>query len=101
MDAVDRLIKHLDGTKTLAIEFSKDNIEDTMIFATDAAYADNRDRKSSEGYIMRMFGGVVDWKATKQKTVTTYIDYRSRAIIFEQRRERDILVDKTLQRNST
>ena len=71
MDAVDRLIKHLDGTKTLAIEFSKENIRDSIIFATDAAYADNQDRKSSEGYVMKMFGGMVDWKATKQKTVTT------------------------------
>ena len=71
IDAVDRLIKHLDGTKTLAIEFSIDYLDDSVIFATDAAFADNRDRKSSEGYIMKMFGGVVDWKACKQRTVTT------------------------------
>lgn len=71
IDAVDRLIKHLDGTKTLAIEFSVDNLDESVIFATDAAFADNRDRKSSEGYVMKMFGGVVDWKACKQKTVTT------------------------------
>jgi hypothetical protein len=69
-NAVDRLIKHFDGIKTLAIEFSIDNLDESVIFATDAAFADNRDRKSSEGYVMKMFGGVVDWKACKQ-TVTT------------------------------
>ena len=42
-----------------------------MIFTTDAIYTDNPDRKSSEGYVMKMFGGIVDWKARKQKTVTT------------------------------
>jgi hypothetical protein len=70
-DAADRAIKYLDGTKTLAIEYSVENMKDTVMFATDAAYADNPDRKSSEGYVMKMFGGVVDWKAGKQKTVTT------------------------------
>jgi len=60
-------------TKDLAIEYSFDRINDNVIFATDAAFADNPDRKSSEGYIMRMFGGIVDWKACKQKIVTTSI----------------------------
>ena len=34
--------------------------------------SDNPDRKSSEGYVMKMFGGIIDWKACKQKTVTTF-----------------------------
>ena len=71
VDAVDRVIKHMRDTKNLAIEYSFDSINDNVIFATDAAFADNPDRKSSEGYVMKMFGGIVDWKACKQKTVTT------------------------------
>jgi hypothetical protein len=71
LDNADRVIKHLDKTRTLAIEYSIDNLNESFIFATDAAYADNADRKSSEGYVFKMFGGVVDWKARKQKTVTT------------------------------
>jgi hypothetical protein len=47
-NAVDRLIKHFDGTKTLAIEFSIDNLAESVIFATDAAFADNRDRKRQD-----------------------------------------------------
>jgi hypothetical protein len=33
--------------------------------ASDAAYADNPDRKSSKGYIFSLFGGPIDWKAGK------------------------------------
>ncbi len=29
------------------------------------------DRKSSQGYIMLLFGGLIAWKANKQDTVTT------------------------------
>ncbi|KOS36072.1 hypothetical protein ACN38_g13245 [Penicillium nordicum] len=40
-------------------------------FASDALFGDNKDRKSSEGYICKLYGGPIDWKASKQKTVTT------------------------------
>jgi hypothetical protein len=39
--------------------------------ASNAAYADNLDCKSSKGYIFSLFGGPINWKAGKQKTVTT------------------------------
>ena len=29
------------------------------------------DRKSSQGYIMTLFGGAIGWRANKQNTVTT------------------------------
>jgi transposase InsO family protein len=69
MDAADRLISYLFGTRTLAIEYSPDG--SNCEFSSDAAFADNEGRKSSEGYLFKMFGGAVDWRATKQKTVTT------------------------------
>jgi transposase InsO family protein len=68
-DAADRLIQYLYGTRHLAIEFSSGS--DTILCASDASFADNVDRKSSEGYLFKLFGGPVDWRATKQKTVTT------------------------------
>ena len=40
-------------------------------FASDASFGDNRDRKSSEGYICKLCGGPIDWKASGRKTVTT------------------------------
>jgi hypothetical protein len=38
---------------------------------SDAAFADNIDRKSSDGYLFSLYGGPIDWKASKQTTVTT------------------------------
>ena len=44
----------------------------SFICASDASFGDNTiDRKSSQGYIMKLFGGPVAWRANKQDTVTT------------------------------
>jgi len=43
-----------------------------MTTASDASFADNSvDRKSSQGFLIQLFGGSVDWRANKQDTVTT------------------------------
>ena len=40
--------------------------------ASDASFGDNSiDRKSSQAYTMKLFGGLVGWRANKQDTVTT------------------------------
>jgi hypothetical protein len=71
-EAVDKAISYLYGTRTLAIEYSVDNTSSKVFTcASDAAFGDNPDRKSSQGYLFKLFGGPVDWKAGKQKTVTT------------------------------
>lgn len=45
---------------------------DTLDVASDASFADNTlDRKSSQGYVIKLFGGLIAWKANKQDTVTT------------------------------
>jgi hypothetical protein len=44
---------------------------ESVELASDASFADNKDRRSSAGYICQVYGGPVDWKATKQPTVTT------------------------------
>ena len=37
---------------------------------SDAAFSDNSTtRKSTEGSLFKLFGGPIDWKSTKQKTV--------------------------------
>ena len=38
---------------------------------SDAAFADNADRRSSDGFLFMLFGGPIDWKASRQLTVTT------------------------------
>jgi ribonuclease HI len=75
--AADRVIAYLVKTKYLAILYSaEDNghlsleIYPFQVYS-DAAFADNRDRKSSDGYIFMLYCGPIDWKASKQNTVTT------------------------------
>jgi hypothetical protein len=65
----DRTIKYLLVTKTLALQLGgADNFE----VASDASFADNSlDRTSSQAYVMKLFGGTIGWRASKQDTVTT------------------------------
>jgi hypothetical protein len=71
--AADRVINYLYSTRSLAIEFSAqlDSSIESVQLASDASYGDHADRRSSAGYICQVYGGPVDWKATKQRTVTT------------------------------
>ena len=39
--------------------------------ATDTAFTDTPDRKSSQGFLVKLFGAPILWKAGKQATVTT------------------------------
>lgn len=36
--------------------------------ATDASFADHPDRKSTQGFLFKLFGGSVDWKSNKSRT---------------------------------
>src|SRR5436190_3436288 len=67
------MIQYLYGTKGKALRYGGDDNEArSFICASDASFADNTlDRKSSQGYIMLLFGGAIAWKANKQNTVTT------------------------------
>lgn len=72
LEAVDRLICYLDSTRYFALEYHPmHEVELALQFATDASFGDHKDRNSSEGYLCKLFGGAVDWKAGEQKTVTT------------------------------
>src|SRR5438067_2312835 len=70
--AVERAITYLNGTKTYAIEYSATSDNQVFTCASDAAFADDpATRRSTEGYIFQLFGGAIDWRSVKQKTVTT------------------------------
>jgi hypothetical protein len=67
--AADRVLLYLKKTSSLALQFGQD---DYFLMASDASFADNlEDRKSSQAYVMRLFGGTIGWRANKQTTVTT------------------------------
>ena len=60
--AADQVISYLYGTKGLAIEFSADT-DEANIFAcsSDTVFADDKEtRCSSEGYLFKLFGGVIE-----------------------------------------
>jgi hypothetical protein len=65
----DRALLYLSATRNLALQYGQG---DTFDVASDASFADNTlDRKSSQAYTMRLFGGTIGWRANKQDTVTT------------------------------
>jgi hypothetical protein len=71
IDAIDRVTVYLYWTRHLAIEYGLCSGLKSVELASDTSYGDNTDRKSSSGYICQIYGGPVDWKASKQRTVTT------------------------------
>ena len=70
---IRRVIQYLYCTRFFAIEYSppKNTGIDAFICASDASFGDNTDRTSSEGYLVQLYGGPVDWRANKQRLITT------------------------------
>jgi hypothetical protein len=65
----DRALLYCQGTKNLALVLGGG---DDFEVSCDASFADNTlDRKSSQAYAMKLFGGIIGWRANKQDTVTT------------------------------
>ncbi|RDW86563.1 uncharacterized protein DSM5745_03205 [Aspergillus mulundensis] len=70
IEAAKYAIQYLIATKDLGIEYSA-NTKEIIAMASDASFGDNPNRRSSDGWLMKLFGGPIDWNARKQKTVTT------------------------------
>jgi len=72
-EAVNRVIQYLFATRYLCITFDGDASQDEPLEVfTDASFADDTaDRKSTQGFLMKLYGGPVAWKSGKQETVTT------------------------------
>jgi len=74
MAAANRCIQYLYGSRYLAILFDGLNNTEEKAFRvyTNSSFADNvQDRKSTQGYLLTLFGGPIAWKSGKQLTVTT------------------------------
>jgi len=70
--AADRLILFLYKTRFHCIKYGHESTASSLVVASDASFADNSlDRKSSQGFAIKLFGGLVAWRANKQDTVTT------------------------------
>jgi len=71
--AVDQALLYLYSTRYLAIQYGGENNNGQILtIASDASFADDDlTRRSSQGYIFSLFGGPINWKASRQATVTT------------------------------
>ena len=77
----NRVLSYLQQTKHYAIEYSgsvdkaaevETGDEAVLELSSDASFADDPEtRKSTQGYLMKLFGGPIMWQSSKQKTVTT------------------------------
>jgi hypothetical protein len=72
-----RVIAYLYATQYLAIEYSgttpqEINPSQVLEIAADASFADDAStRRSSQGYLVKLFNGPILWQSSKQKTVST------------------------------
>ena len=66
-----RILKYLYLTKSLKLRFKQNNNVDILECYVDADWAgDCNDRKSTTGYVVKLFGNVIHWKSRKQGSVT-------------------------------
>ena len=71
--AADRVFHYLARTQDYCIRYEGEARDfSSLVCASDASFSDNTlDRKSSQGYNMKLFGGSIAWRADKQDTVAT------------------------------
>ena len=63
-----RIFKYLYLTKNLKMNYKRNVSCETIDCYVDADWAgDNVDRKSTCGYVIKVFGNVIDWKSRKQR----------------------------------
>jgi hypothetical protein len=77
----NRVLSYLQTTQYYAIEFSgsvdkatevETGDDEVLQQSSDASFADDpQTRKSTQGYLMKLFSGAIMWQSSKQKTVTT------------------------------
>ncbi|RMZ78499.1 hypothetical protein DV736_g6692, partial [Chaetothyriales sp. CBS 134916] len=95
--AVDRVIQYLYGTRGYAIQYGSTTEARSFICASDTSFADDKlDRKSSQGFVMILFGGLITWRANKQNTVTTSTT-EAELLALSQTAKEGIFIDRLLK----
>jgi hypothetical protein len=73
LTAVNHLIRYLYETKHLIIRFDVSKDEKVFEVIADAAFANEKERKSVEEYTFKLFDDLIDWATKKQTTMSTSI----------------------------
>jgi hypothetical protein len=65
-----RILKYFYLIKDVKLEYKKNEKVETLDYYVDADWAgDINDRKSTTGYVIRLYGNVIHWKSKKNKNV--------------------------------
>lgn len=65
------ILRYLQGSIDMKMEYQKHNEFDILLGYTDADWGgDRNDRKSTSGYVFKVFGNVVSWASRKQATIS-------------------------------
>ena len=70
-EGVNRVILYLYKTRYQAIQYGAHPGAELMICGDASSADDPETRRSSQGYLIMLFGGAIVWKAVRQATVTT------------------------------
>ena len=71
--AADCVIKYLYFTRFLIIQYdTNESKKQTFVYANDASFVDNSNRKNSQKFMMKLFDDFVSWKICKQFTIITF-----------------------------
>jgi hypothetical protein len=67
-----------------------------LVVASDASFADNStNRKSSQAFAMKLFGGLIGWRTNKQNTIITLI-IEAKLLALAQAAKESMYVNKLL-----
>jgi hypothetical protein len=86
---------YLYNIRQLFLRFSGQN---NLMVASDAFFADNStNRKSLQAFAIKLFGGLIGWRANKQNTITTLIT-EIELLALAQAAKESMYVSKLLQK---
>jgi hypothetical protein len=91
----NRALIYLYNTRQLFLRFGGQN---NLVIASDASFANNStNRKSSQAFAIKLFGGLINWRANKQNTVITST-IEAELLALAQAAKKSIYMNKLLQK---
>lgn len=85
--ALKRILRYVKETVNFELFFEKGHNEKLVGFADSDWAGDERDRKSTTGFLFKIFGATVCWSTKKQSTVATSSTEAEYVALFEASRE--------------